>query len=129
MFKTGNSVVFCAGVLFLVGFGNLSLGITVSQKDYLPLSSKARSKKIVANLESNSQSIEGVISQQNSDLPSFRQSRPAKRKPVISEDRYPSPHGKDARWRFDLRHTVDSDLSVQLPSSSILARIPSRNTM
>jgi hypothetical protein len=28
-----------------------------------------------------------------------------------SQERYPSPHGKDARWRFDLRHTVEADLS------------------
>lgn len=28
-----------------------------------------------------------------------------------SHERYPSPHGKDARWRFDLRHTVEGDLS------------------
>jgi hypothetical protein len=53
-----------------------------------------------------------VISSEDSSRQNFespRTSRTMQRSD--SQERYPSPHGKDARWRFDLRHTVEADLS------------------
>ena len=54
----------------------------------------------------------------------------SKHRKEASVERYPSPHGKDARWRFDLRHTVESDMSMgvrgsisyQSPSKAVFQR-------
>ena len=44
-------------------------------------------------------------------LGSPREGRSIQRKEPAAE-RYPSPHGKDARWRYDLRHTLEAEVSL-----------------
>lgn len=107
-----------------------------------------KSHPVIA-VESNAGSVEGSISRQNSEDSDFvgnRQSRSVQRKMMVSidrypsTDRYPSPHGKSSRWRFDLRHTVDTEvaasdipfqstLSSQLEGVSHVKRSPSMNSI
>jgi hypothetical protein len=48
-----------------------------------------------------------AIARQSLESPRIRRSMSRSESP----ESYPSPHGKGARWRFDLRHTVETDLS------------------
>ncbi len=48
-----------------------------------------------------------AIANQNLESPTIKRSMSRSE----SHERYPSPHGKDSRWRFDLRHTVEADLA------------------
>ena len=128
-------------VLGLIGFAHPSLGApipTFVHGDSAPRNSNDHTRQSQLNSDSPSMPVEGSISRQNSEdseFLSFRLSRSTERKFGPSAERYPSPHGKNARWRFDLRHTVDSDSLLQnsgqsqLPQSPTLQRVPSRNSI
>mmetsp|Transcript_67694 Transcript_67694/g.180985 ORF Transcript_67694/g.180985 Transcript_67694/m.180985 type:complete len:137 (+) Transcript_67694:330-740(+) len=49
------------------------------------------------------------VMHEDSTRPNLRQGRSFQR--TESNERYPSPHGKDSRWRFDLKHTVEAEPS------------------
>jgi hypothetical protein len=102
--------------------------------------------QVVLGLDSSSAPVEGSISRQNSeesDLVSHGRSRSIQRKTLASSDRspstdrYPSPHGKNSRWRFNLRYTLDpdvgpTDVPIQNSQSSHLhdvKRSPSANSI
>jgi hypothetical protein len=139
MSQKASCTILCIA-LGLVGFVRPVLGAPIPSfvhGDSAPRNSNGQIRQSLLNTEANSV-MEGSISRQNSedvDFPNFRLSRSAERKSGPSAERYPSPHGKNARWRFDLRHTVDSDSPVyntvqsQLPSSPTLQRVPSRNVI
>ncbi len=73
---------------------------------------RIESQSIKANIHGRAIHLKSDgLNQANDEIfGSPRESRSIHRKDPPVE-RYPSPHGKDARWRFDLRHTVDAELS------------------
>ena len=141
MSKNTRCIVAVLIVLGIVGFAHPALGAPIPsflQGDSAPHNGNGHARSSLLNAETSSVSKEGSTSRQNSeelDFQNFRLSRSAERKSGPSAERYPSPHGKNARWRFDLRHTVDSDSPLhnigqgQLPASPTLHRVPSRNAI
>ncbi len=58
------------------------------------------------------QNLNPVSSYEDSARQNFESPKPGRTmQRSDSQEHYPSPHGKDARWRFDLRHTVEADIS------------------
>jgi hypothetical protein len=86
------------------------------------------SQRIHANIHGKTKLLMDDANSRPMESP--REGRSKYRKEASAE-RYPSPDGKDARWRFDLRHTVDAEMShavrgslasYQSPTKAVLQR-------
>ena len=100
---------------FTIAAPTLSLAFT----DSLQHSELAQSGHLVVE-DLNFPAVETSISRQNSEEFGFvghQRSRTFQRMPKIMAERYPSPHGKNSHWRFDLRHTFS-----EMPNQVLLSR-------
>ena len=102
------SVLVCLSGLMVVDAGNRAASSVMSGNDV-----KKESQRIKENIHGRMINLksDGMGEANVREIfGSPREGRSIHRKDPPAE-RYPSPHGKDARWRFDLRHTVDAELS------------------